>query len=98
MRGVEEMFLPLDDPAVDRHWTGEELKEMRMREREEAEKKVREGLLHWVNFFEKNPKYERVGYVKMPEGWPGTEPRRGLCEAAKKGRRVRTVPGKEGGN
>lgn len=92
MRGVEEMFLPLDDAAVDRHWTAEELERMRAAERAEAERKVHEGLLHWVNFFKNNPKYDFVGYVKRPEGWPETEPRRKLCDAAAKRRKPRTVP------
>ncbi|KAK3304709.1 uncharacterized protein B0T15DRAFT_251269 [Chaetomium strumarium] len=96
MRGVEEMFLPLDDPAVDRHWSGAELAQLRAKERAEAEKKVHEGLAHWVDFFRNNPKYDFVGYVKKPEGWPGTEPRRPLCEAAAKGRKRRVVPGQEG--
>ncbi|KAL2197048.1 hypothetical protein P885DRAFT_36041 [Corynascus similis CBS 632.67] len=94
MRGVEEMYLPLDDPAVDRHWSPEELAELKKKERAEAEKRVHDGLAHWVNFFRNNPKYDFVGYVKRPEGWPGTEPRRKLCDQAAKGRKKRTVPGK----
>jgi hypothetical protein len=96
MRGVEEMFLPLDDPAVDKHWSREELEALKKREREEALRRVEEGLRHWVEFFRKNEKYDFVGYVKRPEGWPGTEPRRPLCEAAAKGRKKRVVPGQEG--
>ena len=95
MRGVEEMFLPLDDPEVDAHWSKEELKKMKEEERREAEKKVFEGLQHWVNFFKNHHTYEFVGYVKRPKGWPGTEPRRKLCDTAAKGRKVRSVPGKE---
>ncbi|KAL1837517.1 hypothetical protein VTJ49DRAFT_3684 [Mycothermus thermophilus] len=94
MRGVEEMFLPLDDPVVDRHWSAAELAEMKKKEREEALKKVHEHLEHWVKFFRDSPKYEFVGYVKRPEGWPGTEPVRPLCKEAAKGRRKRTVPKK----
>ncbi|KAL2128919.1 hypothetical protein VTI74DRAFT_8480 [Chaetomium olivicolor] len=96
MRGVEEMYLPIDDPEVDKHWTKEELEEMKKREWEEARKKVEAGLRHWVNFFGKGGKYEWVGYVKMPEGWPGTEPVRGLCEQARRGRKRRVVPGQGG--
>ncbi|KAL2024362.1 hypothetical protein VTK56DRAFT_8844 [Thermocarpiscus australiensis] len=96
LRGVEEMFLPLDDPAVDGHWGAAELERMRAAERAEAERKVHEGLLHWVNFFKNHKKYEFVGYVKRPEGWPGTEPRRKLCEAAAKRRKPRKIPGKGG--
>lgn len=95
MRGVEEMYLPLDDPAVDKHFSRAELKEMKKKEREEALKKVHDGLKHWVDFFAKSDKYRKVGYVKMPKGWPGTEPRRPLCEAAAKGRKVRKIPGQK---
>jgi hypothetical protein len=96
MRGVEEMFLPLDDPAVDAQFSKEELADMKKREREVADKKVYEGLKHWVNFFRDHGKYEFVGYVKQPKGWPGTEPRRKLCDSAAKGRKVRVAKGKEG--
>jgi hypothetical protein len=92
MRGVVDMFLPLDDPVVDRHWSAAEMREMKRKEMEEAERKVEEGLAHWVNFFKNSPKYEFVGYVKKPAGWPGTEPVRKLCDAAVKGRKKRTVP------
>ncbi|KXX79942.1 Membrane-associated progesterone-binding protein 4 [Madurella mycetomatis] len=96
MRGVEEMFMPLDDPTVDRHWSKAELAQMKAKEREEAERKVHEGLLHWVNFFKNSDKYDFVGYVKRPEGWPGTEPVRRLCDTAAKQRKVRSIPDKEG--
>ncbi|KAK3386595.1 hypothetical protein B0H63DRAFT_138244 [Podospora didyma] len=95
MRGVEEMYLPLDDPTVDKHWSKAELEAMRNNEREEALKKVHEGLLHWVNFFANNKKYPFVGYVKRPEGWPGTEPVRRLCDSAAQNRMPRKIPGKE---
>lgn len=95
MRGVEAMFLPLDDPAVDKYWTTAQFNEIKRRERAEAEKKVEEGLAHWVNFFKNSPKYGLVGYVKREKGWPGTEPLRPLCEQAEKGRKKRTAPGQE---
>jgi predicted heme/steroid binding protein len=93
MRGVEDMYLPLDDPAVDRHWSKAELEALKQQERAAAEKRVHEGLVHWVNFFRDSPKYDFVGYVKQPEGWPGTEPMRPLCASAAKGRKKRVVPG-----
>ncbi|KAL2160770.1 hypothetical protein VTH06DRAFT_967 [Thermothelomyces fergusii] len=94
MRGVEEMYLPLDDPEVDRHWSPAELAELRKQERAAAEQKVHDSLAHWVNFFRNHPKYDFVGYVKRPEGWPETEPRRTLCARAAKGRKKRVVPKK----
>ncbi|KAK4186231.1 membrane-associated progesterone-binding protein 4 [Podospora australis] len=95
MRGVEEMYLPLDDPEVDRHWSRAELKALKTKEREDALKKVHDGLKHWVDFFANSPKYNKVGYVKKPKDWPGMEPMRPLCESAAKNRKARKVPGKE---
>jgi len=95
MRGVKEMYLPLEDPTgVDRHWSAAELAALRKQERAAAEKKVHDGLAHWVNFFKNNAKYDFVGYVKRPPGWPATEPRRKLCETAAKNRKKRVVPEK----
>lgn len=96
MRGVEEMFLPIDDPSIDRHWSKAELAALRAKELEEAKKKVFEGLEHWVKFFANSQKYSFVGYVKRPEGWPGTEPVRRLCDVAQQQRTKRKIPGQEG--
>lgn len=93
MRGVEDMFLPLDDPSIDRLYKPEELAALKEQERAEAMKKVHEGLDHWVKFFASSVKYPFVGYVVRPKGWPGTEPVRQLCEAAQKNRMKRKVPG-----
>lgn len=92
LRGVEEMFMPVDDPEVDAHWTEAELQEMRAREREEALKKVHQGLEHWVKFFSGSPKYPKVGYVKFEKGWLEKQPRRGLCPQQQKARPKRKVP------
>lgn len=95
MRGVEEMFLPLDDPETDRHFSAEQLREMRARERADAKKKAHDALKHWVDFFAKSPKYKKVGYVKMEPDWKKTTPRPTLCDNAQKGRLKRVVPGQE---
>jgi predicted heme/steroid binding protein len=50
MRGVEEMFLPHDDPEVDALYTKAELKIARERERREARREVHEKLKHWYVF------------------------------------------------
>lgn len=92
MRGVEEMFLPLDDPEKDRHWSYDEMQAMRERERVEAFAKVDEALRHWTDFFADSDKYMQVGRVVRPEGWLEAIPRRELCEAAKKGRQRRLLP------
>lgn len=93
MRGVEEMFLPLDDPAVDAHWSKYELRKMKERERAEALVKVEDALKHWVDFFRKSTKYTYVGKLVREEGWEGE--RKELCKIANDGRTVREVP-KEG--
>ncbi|KAJ4307271.1 hypothetical protein N0V88_000654 [Collariella sp. IMI 366227] len=92
LRGVEEMYLPIDDPDVDSYWTEEELEGMRRREREEAKRMVQESLSIGSSFWE-GDKYRWVGYVKREEGWEEREPVRELCEAARKGRKRRVVPG-----
>jgi hypothetical protein len=96
MRGVEEMYIPIDDPAIDSHWSAEELARMRVAEREDALRRVHEGLKHWVDFFAKSTKYRRVGWVKLPPGWLDQAPVRKLCDVAAKGRSKRKIPVKEG--
>lgn len=99
MRGVEEMFLPIEDPQWDgQYWAAEELKEMRKKEWEDARRKVEEALRHWVDFFAKGKKYNKVGYVKRESGWLKNSPRRELCKATQEGRTRRKAPeGKEEG-
>ena len=95
MRGVDEMFLPLDDPETDKHWTRDELARMRQEERREAKKKTHDALKHWVDFFANSPKYPLIGKLKRDKDWPKGVPRRKLCAAAAQGRAKRKVPVKE---
>ncbi|KAI2468286.1 cytochrome b5 [Annulohypoxylon bovei var. microspora] len=95
LRGVEDMFLPLDDAAVDAHFSAAELAQLKEQELKEAREKTHEALAHWVRFFENSPKYAKVGYVKKDKDWLAKEPRRALCESAAKGRKPRKVPGAE---
>lgn len=92
LRGAELMYLPLEDPEVDKHWTKSELKVLREQEKRQAEKKVYDGLKHWVDFFGNSQKYSLVGYVKRPADWLEKEPKRELCDLAAKGRKPRKVP------
>ncbi|SPO03302.1 related to DNA damage response protein [Cephalotrichum gorgonifer] len=98
MRGVEEMYLPLEDPEVNSHFTKEELSAMRKEELAEARRKVKDGLRHWVTFFANSPKYNKVGTVKREKGWLKALPRRELCEAAQKGRSPRKIPEEKKGD
>jgi predicted heme/steroid binding protein len=92
MRGVEEMFIPLDDPEVDAHWTREQLNQMRKEERRKAKQQVYEGLKHWVDFFANSPKYHKVGTLKREKDWLKKEPRKKLCDVAAQGRSKRKTP------
>lgn len=92
MRGVEKMFLPRDDPDVDRHIPADALARLRIDELREARKKVHDALAHWAQFFENSPKYPKVGYVDREPGWLDKEPRRPLCAEAEKGRPKRQIP------
>lgn len=92
MRGVEEMFLPRDDPEVDKHFSPEELEALRTKEREDAEKKMHDALKHWVDFFRNSKKYRNVGRVKRRVDWLEKEPPRKLCKQAQEGRSPRKLP------
>lgn len=92
MRGVEEMFLPLDDPEVDRHWTTAQLAQLKEQELDDARRRVHEALAHWVGFFENSGRYQKVGYVKRAKNWLDKEPLKPLCEAAAKARKPRMIP------
>jgi predicted heme/steroid binding protein len=94
MRGVEEMFIPVDNPEIDSHWTPQELEEMRKQEIEQAKEKAHKALKHWVDFFDKHEKYIKVGYVQREPGWLEKLEKRELCTAAQKSRPKRKIPKK----
>lgn len=89
LRGLEEMFLPVDDPEVDKYFTTAEMERMRGEEMAAAKERAFEALNHWVKFFANSKKYHRVGFVKRGEGWLEKLPRRELCAQAQKGRQTR---------
>ncbi|KAL7911157.1 cytochrome b5 [Trichoderma velutinum] len=89
MRGVEDMFLPLDDPETDAQWTTAEMKEMKEMELIRAHRQVHDALKHWVSFFGNSKKYHKVGYVKREKDWLEKQPRRELCAPAQQGRSKR---------
>jgi predicted heme/steroid binding protein len=92
MRGVEEMFLPLDDPEIDGLYSSGEMKKLKGKEKREAKEKVHEALKHWVDFFGKSKKYTRVGEVKREKGWETKGPAPTLCARAQEGRGKRERP------
>lgn len=89
LRGVEDMFLPIDDPEVDKYWTTAEMEALRAQELASAKARAHAALKHWVDFFANSKKYTKVGYVKREEGWLDKLPRRELCAGAQKGRSKR---------
>jgi hypothetical protein len=91
-RGLEQMFLPLDDPEIDSLYTARELKILREQEKRKAREEVHKALKGWVDFFEKSSKYPRVGRVKREPGWEEKNPVPKLCEAAQARRKRRDPP------
>jgi hypothetical protein len=92
MRGVEEMFLPLDDPEIDGLYSSGEMKKLKEKERREAKEKVYEALKHWIDFFGNSKKYTRVGEVRRETGWETKGPAPTLCARAQEGRGKRERP------
>lgn len=92
MRGVEEMFLPLDDREVDKYWSTADMEKLREQELAAAKERAYSSLKHWVDFFANSKKYNMVGFVKREPGWPDNTPVRTLCKTAQQGRKKRVRP------
>ncbi|EAU34223.1 conserved hypothetical protein [Aspergillus terreus NIH2624] len=84
LRGVEEMFIPIDDPDELKTLSSGEMKIRREQDRRLAAARVRQQVQHWENFFRNHKKYFEVGKVVGAEPEAG-EPRE-LCQAAKQQR------------
>ncbi|KAF4980593.1 hypothetical protein FZEAL_3406 [Fusarium zealandicum] len=95
LRGVETMFLPIDDPETDAHWSAEELAELKVKELERAKEQAHKALAHWMGFFTNNKKYSKVGYLTREENWLEKEAPRKLCDQAQNTRKKRKIPKKE---
>ncbi|UPK90234.1 hypothetical protein LCI18_001169 [Fusarium solani-melongenae] len=95
LRGMEEAFLPLDDPETDAHWTPEELAALKEKELAEAKEHAHKALLHWVNFFANSKKYTKYGYLKREDDWLEKEEPKVLCDQVQATRQKRKIPGKE---
>ncbi|CAK7230453.1 hypothetical protein SCUCBS95973_007579 [Sporothrix curviconia] len=93
LRGVEDMFLPIDNPEIDSHWTPAELEKKKAEEVAEAKKRVRDSVQHWVDFFHKSHKYQFVGKLVREPGWEGEL--KPLCKVAQDGRTYREIPSAE---
>ncbi|KAJ9200901.1 hypothetical protein DTO164E3_725 [Paecilomyces variotii] len=89
LEGVEEMYIPIDDPEEDAKLSSRERKLQREQDVRKAKAMVKAQVQHWENFFRNHKKYFEVGKViDVPPKAPG-EGKRELCEAAKRARTKR---------
>ncbi|TVY62338.1 Membrane steroid-binding protein [Lachnellula suecica] len=86
LRGAELAFLPRDNDEVDSLYTSGELKIQKQKEKKLAKVEVYKALKHWVDFFEKSPKYTKIGMVKREAGWEDKGPIQTLCQKAEDSR------------
>lgn len=91
MRGVEEMFIPVEDNDQDekeRALTEAERREREEREMVEALEKVTRTVEKWQTFYRNHAKYFEVG--KLVRDGEGQKKMRPLCESARKARPKRS--------
>ncbi|KAK5152096.1 cytochrome b5-like heme/steroid binding domain-containing protein [Cryomyces antarcticus] len=89
LRGAEETYMPVDDPAE--VISGAERKMRRERERRAALKQVEQTIEGWAGMFrgEGGKPYFKVGVVDRPASWSALLeklPVKKLCDRAQKGR------------
>jgi predicted heme/steroid binding protein len=86
LRGVEEMYIPLDDASE--VLTKGEAKIRRERDLRVARKQIVGTVGHWAEVFggKTGRPYFYVGEIKREEGWLENIPKRELCAPAKEGR------------
>lgn len=91
MRGVEEMYIPLEDAECDKKLSAAEKKIRRERDVRVARKKVQETVEGWAVMFrgEGGKKYFPVGEVVREKGWLEKLPARELCRRAQNLRKPR---------
>jgi predicted heme/steroid binding protein len=96
LRGVEEMFIPIDSPD-EPPLSSKELKIRNERDLRVARKKIKEGIDGWAKVFrgETGRPYFYVGQIKRdPDFWEKL-PRRELCQQAIDSRPKREKDGEE---
>lgn len=102
LRGVEEMYVPREDPdefvekeggEKKKPLTKAELKIRNERDWRMGRKKVQEGVEGWARVFrgETGRPYFWVGTIKRDEDWLEKMPRKELCAPAREGRPTRDV-------
>jgi len=92
LRGVEEMYVPREDPEEDAKLTKGELKIRRERDWRMARKKVNEGVEGWAKVFkgETGRPYFWAGNIKREDDWLEKMPKKELCDQARDGRPTRS--------
>jgi predicted heme/steroid binding protein len=87
LRGVEEMYIPVDSPD-EAPLTKGELKIRRERDMRMARKQIQATVGHWAEVFsgKTGRPYFWVGEIKREEGWLEDIPKRELCAPAREGR------------
>lgn len=85
LTGVEEMFIPIDEPEDLEGLSSGEGKKRREQDVRLAKKKIESTVAHWSGFFGNHKKYFAVGKVAKGVEDEKKE-KRELCEAAKKQR------------
>lgn len=94
MRGVEEMYIPIEDDDAshrEQRLTKGEKQRRHDKELAEAQEKVQAQLGHWLNFFANHQKYFAVGKViRDDDDDDGDSELRVLCEGAQHNRPKRS--------
>jgi predicted heme/steroid binding protein len=92
LRGVEDMYIPVDDQDQAAALSKGQLKVRRERDLRVARKHVNDGIEGWAKVFrgETGRPYFWVGTIKREEGWLEKLPRRELCTLAAQGRPKRS--------
>ncbi|RAL16924.1 putative heme/steroid binding domain protein [Aspergillus homomorphus CBS 101889] len=88
LTGVEEMFMPVDDPAELAALSSGERKKRREQDVRYARSRIERAVSHWQNFFRNHKRYFEVGRVVGLEV-SGEGEKRELCQAARQQRPTR---------
>lgn len=91
IRGVERMFVPLDDPNEEPLSKGQ-MKIRKERDNRVAKKKTKEAIAHWEEVFsgKTGRPYFYVGEIKREPNWLDDLPLRELCSGAEDSRKKRS--------
>jgi len=88
LRGVEDMYIPIDEPSDIEGMSRAEIKMRRERDARLARKQMQGTIAHWGEVFagKTGRPYFWVGTIEREEGWMDKLPKRELCKQAAEGR------------